>query len=77
MFKVISFHFYIYTNIVICCIDILGIVSNQGQHPFPSEEQEGFLGVGPMCRFAADLLPTLRIIAGKNVNRLQLDTKVR
>lgn len=54
----------------------LGIVSNQGQHPVPSEEQEGFLGVGPMCRFAADLLPTLRIIAGKNADRLQLDAKV-
>jgi len=29
-----------------------------------------------MCRFAADLLPTLRIIAGKNTDRLKLDTKV-
>jgi hypothetical protein len=29
-----------------------------------------------MCRFAADLLPTLRIIAGKNIDRLKLDTKV-
>jgi hypothetical protein len=56
-----------------CC---LGIVSNRGQHPFPSKEQEDFLGVGPMCRFAADLLPTLKIIAGKNIDRLQLDTKV-
>ncbi|XP_023715933.1 fatty-acid amide hydrolase 2-A [Cryptotermes secundus] len=53
-----------------------GIVSNRGQHPCPSEEQESFLGVGPMCRFAADLLPTLRIIAGTNVDRLQLDAKV-
>jgi fatty acid amide hydrolase 2 len=58
------------------CIDISGIVSNQGQHPCPSAEQEDFLGVGPMCRFAADLLPTLRVIAGKNVDRLHLDTKV-
>jgi len=29
-----------------------------------------------MCRFAADLLPTLRIIAGKNIDKLKLDTKV-
>jgi fatty acid amide hydrolase 2 len=53
-----------------------GIVSNRGQHPVPSEEQDSFLGVGPMCRFAADLLPTLRIIAGKNIDKLKLDTKV-
>ncbi|KAJ9597825.1 hypothetical protein L9F63_011320 [Diploptera punctata] len=53
-----------------------GIVSNFGQYPVPSEEQDGFLGIGPMCRFAADLLPTMKIIAGKNVDKLRLDEKV-
>jgi fatty acid amide hydrolase 2 len=68
--------FHSYTNTIIFDMNILGIVSNRGQHPCPSEEQESFLGIGPMCRFAADLLPTLRIIAGRNVDRLQLDIKV-
>lgn len=68
--------YHSYTNTIIFYINIVGIVSNRGQHPCPSEEQESFLGVGPMCRFAADLLPTLRIIAGRNVDRLQLDAKV-
>jgi hypothetical protein len=54
----------------------LGVVSNRGQCPYPSKEQEEFLTVGPMVRFAADLLPTLRIIAGKNIDKLKLDTKV-
>jgi fatty acid amide hydrolase 2 len=53
-----------------------GIASNLGQHPILSKEQDSFLGVGPMCRFPADLLPTLRIIAGKNNDRLKLDTKI-
>ncbi|PSN54917.1 Fatty-acid amide hydrolase 2 [Blattella germanica] len=53
-----------------------GIVSNRGQYPVPSAEQDTFLGVGPMCRFAVDLLPTLKIIAGKNVEKLHLDEKV-
>ncbi|XP_069696684.1 fatty-acid amide hydrolase 2-like isoform X2 [Periplaneta americana] len=53
-----------------------GIVSNHGQHPYPPEELESFLSIGPMCKHAVDLLPTLRIIAGKNVDKLQLDKKV-
>ncbi|XP_047105781.1 fatty-acid amide hydrolase 2-A [Schistocerca piceifrons] len=52
------------------------IVSNQGEYPVPSEEQNTFLGTGPMCRYAVDLLPTLKVIAGKNAIHLKLEEKV-
>ncbi|XP_068081794.1 fatty-acid amide hydrolase 2 [Anabrus simplex] len=52
------------------------IVSNDGQYPFPTGEQETYLGVGPMCRFASDLAPMLRILADKNASKLHLDEKV-
>ena len=52
-------------------------MSNEGQFPNPSDEDHAsFLGLGPMCRFASDLLPTLRVVADKNVSKLKLDTKV-
>lgn len=52
-------------------------VSNKGQYPIPlSKEQESFLGLGPMCRRAEDLAPILRVIAGKNAERLRLDEVV-
>nr|CAD7458493.1 unnamed protein product [Timema tahoe] len=53
-----------------------GIVSNFGQYPIPVGEQDTYLGIGPMCRFATDLAPTLRIISGKNAELLKLDEKV-
>ncbi|XP_034230308.1 fatty-acid amide hydrolase 2-A [Thrips palmi] len=53
------------------------IVSNEGQFPCPSdEEHSSFLGLGPMSRFASDLLPTLRVIADKNASKLKLDEKI-
>lgn len=53
------------------------IVSNDGQYPKPiSEEQEIFLGIGPMCRYATDLKPILRIIADQNAKKLRLDESV-
>ncbi|XP_968383.1 fatty-acid amide hydrolase 2 [Tribolium castaneum] len=53
------------------------IVSNNGQYPAPiTTEQTSFLGIGPMCRRAEDLLPLLKIIAGKNANELKLDEPV-
>lgn len=61
------------------------IVSNKGQYPYPvSEEQNTFLGIGPMCRRAEDLiplfktmikpsyLPTLRLDEPVNVSKLQI-----
>ena len=35
-----------------------------------------FLVTGPMSRFCSDLLPMYRVLAAKNVDKLQLDTKV-
>lgn len=50
------------------------IVSNEGQFPKPSDEDHAsFLGIGPMCRYASDLLPTLKVVADKNVSKLKLD----
>lgn len=53
------------------------IVSNEGQYPIPvSDDQRSFLSIGPMSRFATDLKPMLKIIAGSNANKLRLDTPV-
>ncbi|XP_076386772.1 fatty-acid amide hydrolase 2 isoform X2 [Megachile rotundata] len=54
-----------------------GIVSNDGQYPSAqSEDQDQLLAIGPMCRYAQDLLPTLKVLANKNVDMLRLDEKV-
>ncbi|GLV34494.1 uncharacterized protein CBL_09742 [Carabus blaptoides fortunei] len=53
------------------------IVSNKGQYPVPfTPEQNLFLGVGPICRRAEDLVPILKVIAGDNAKLLKLDEKV-
>ncbi|XP_055376958.1 fatty-acid amide hydrolase 2-A [Condylostylus longicornis] len=53
------------------------IVPNHGQFPAPfSEEQDSFLGIGPICRFAIDLKPVLKIIAGPKADILKLDEPV-
>lgn len=51
-------------------------ISNAGQYPEPvTEEQNKFLGIGPICRRAEDLLPILKVIS-KNLPRLRLDEPV-
>ncbi|XP_058465337.1 fatty-acid amide hydrolase 2-like [Malaya genurostris] len=53
------------------------IVSNDGQYPdIVTEEADRFLTIGPMCRYAEDLKPMLRIIADKNAAKLRLDDPV-
>lgn len=53
------------------------IVSIEGQYPIPtSEDQHSFLSIGPMSRFATDLKPMLKIIAGNNAAKLRLDDPV-
>lgn len=42
----------------------------------PPEPLKEYLGLGPMSRYAADLLPMLRIIAGPNAAKLRLDEPV-
>lgn len=51
-------------------------VPNSGQYPEPiTDEQNKFLGIGPMCRRAEDLLPILKVISN-NLPRLRLDEPV-
>jgi len=52
------------------------IVSNEGQWPMPHDEQKSFLGIGPMSRFAIDLKPALKVMAGENASKLNLDEPV-
>lgn len=53
------------------------IVSIDGQYPIPtSAEQHSFLSIGPMSRFATDLRPMLKIIAGDNASKLRLDEPI-
>ncbi|XP_061565484.1 fatty-acid amide hydrolase 2-B [Cololabis saira] len=53
-----------------------GVVSCENQHPPPSGKQPEYLSSGPMCRYAEDLLPMLKIMAGPNAHKLSLNTKV-
>ncbi|GAB0099585.1 hypothetical protein DMENIID0001_154690 [Sergentomyia squamirostris] len=53
------------------------IVSLKGHYPIPKDyELKSFLGVGPMSRYATDLKPMLRILAGENAEKLRLDEPV-
>ncbi|XP_053199330.1 fatty-acid amide hydrolase 2-B [Scomber japonicus] len=53
-----------------------GVVSNENQYPPSSGTQEDYLSTGPMCRYAEDLVPMLKIMAGPNAEKLSLNTKV-
>ncbi|KAG5285824.1 hypothetical protein AALO_G00007880 [Alosa alosa] len=53
-----------------------GIVPNEGQYPPASGQQLGFLCTGPMCRYADDLIPMLKIMGGSNTERLCLSSEV-
>ncbi|XP_027034070.2 fatty-acid amide hydrolase 2-B isoform X1 [Tachysurus fulvidraco] len=53
-----------------------GIVSNDGQLPPSSGLQDDLLSTGPMCRYAEDLLPMLKIMAGANADKLSLSSMV-
>lgn len=52
------------------------IVSNEGQWPMPHDDQKPFLGIGPMSRYAVDLKPALKIMAGENASKLNLDEPI-
>lgn len=52
------------------------VVSNEGMYPSCKGEREALLSQGPMTRYACDLLPMLKIMAGKNATRLKLDEPV-
>ncbi|XP_066537870.1 fatty-acid amide hydrolase 2-B [Hoplias malabaricus] len=53
-----------------------GIVSNEGQYPPSSGRHNEYLSTGPMCRYAEDLLPMLKIMAGANADKLSLSSEV-
>ncbi|KAJ6663255.1 hypothetical protein lerEdw1_010391 [Lerista edwardsae] len=53
-----------------------GVVPNEGQFPNAMGVRTNFLCTGPMCRYAEDLEPFLRIMAGPNISKLKLDEKV-
>ncbi|XP_053329754.1 fatty-acid amide hydrolase 2 isoform X2 [Spea bombifrons] len=53
-----------------------GVVPNEGQFPNAYGCRSEFLCTGPMCRYAIDLKPVLKVMAGKNVVRLSLEKKV-
>jgi len=53
------------------------VVSNKGQFPMPfTVEQNSFLGIGPIVRYAEDLKPMLKVIAADKAEQLNLDEPV-
>uniref|UniRef100_A0A2R5L8J4 Putative amidase n=2 Tax=Ornithodoros turicata TaxID=34597 RepID=A0A2R5L8J4_9ACAR len=51
-----------------------GLVSNKGQYPPARDASLDFcLVAGPMCRYADDLSPMLRVMAAKNISSIKLD----
>ncbi|XP_029825892.3 fatty-acid amide hydrolase 2-B [Ixodes scapularis] len=53
-----------------------GVVPCDGIIPKSGEAQMRLITPGPMCRYAEDLLPVLRVIAGENAAALGLDKPV-
>lgn len=47
-----------------------------GKFPVAEGDLSSFLSTGPMCRYATDLLPLMKIMAGSNISRLKLDTRI-
>ncbi|XP_062359043.1 fatty-acid amide hydrolase 2 isoform X1 [Cinclus cinclus] len=53
-----------------------GVVPNDGQFPNAVGVRSSYLCTGPMCRYAEDLEPVLRVMAGPGVSKLKLNEKV-
>ncbi|XP_041895801.1 fatty-acid amide hydrolase 2, partial [Corvus kubaryi] len=53
-----------------------GVVPNDGQFPNAQGVRTSYLCTGPMCRYAEDLEPMLRVMAGPGVSKLKLNEKV-
>ncbi|XP_076371380.1 fatty-acid amide hydrolase 2-like isoform X2 [Tachypleus tridentatus] len=53
-----------------------GILSSMGKYPPAHESICSYLTTGPMCRYASDLKPLLKVLAGNNASKLHLDKKV-
>lgn len=52
------------------------IVPNDGMYPSVKGEREKLLAFGPLTRYASDLRPMLKVLAGKKAARLRLDEPV-
>lgn len=52
------------------------VVSNEGMYPTCKGEREKLLGLGPMTRYACDLSPMLKVLAGPKASKLRLDEPV-
>ena len=53
------------------------VVSNVGQFPLAKGDAYSFKSTGPMCRYAADLLPMLKLIVLPEYRaKLRLDQQV-
>lgn len=52
------------------------VVSTEGMYPLVKGDREKLLGLGPMCRYASDLSPMLKIMAGPKADKLRLDEPV-
>ena len=53
------------------------VVSNVGQYPMGKGDAYSFLSTGPLCRYAADLLPMFKLISLREYStKLQLDEQV-
>lgn len=48
---------------------LAGVVPNDGQFPNAQGVRTSFLCTGPMCRYAEDLEPMLRVMAGPGVHK--------
>ncbi|GFR17039.1 fatty-acid amide hydrolase 2 [Trichonephila clavata] len=53
-----------------------GAVSNGNQYPVVNEAVRQLISTGPMCRYAMDLLPMMKIISGDMRQPLRLDEPV-
>lgn len=52
------------------------VVSTEGMYPTVKGEREKLLGLGPMTRYACDLAPMLKVLAGQKADKLKLDEPV-
>uniref|UniRef100_A0A096N7R6 Fatty acid amide hydrolase 2 n=2 Tax=Papio anubis TaxID=9555 RepID=A0A096N7R6_PAPAN len=71
-----KFFIVLYLEKKIHLSNLSGVVPNKGQFPMAVGGQELFQCTGPMCRYAEDLAPMLKVMAGPGIKRLKLDTKV-
>lgn len=52
------------------------VVPTEGMYPLVNGDRLKLLGMGPMCRYACDLLPMLKILADDKASKLNLDIPV-